>query len=133
VRVDAWTASITIALLVGADVGAQHDRNVVVSAYKYGFRVEGSATPEIHVMLDDLVRITFATEDIPHNFTIDDAPYRIMRRAAPGRPVVFEFRADKAGRFPFKCTLAIDDRCREMQGWLVVEEPRLSPQRRSAS
>jgi heme/copper-type cytochrome/quinol oxidase subunit 2 len=125
-RVDVLAACMTLAVLTGVDLRAQSRRDVVVISYKYGFRVAGSSTPEIHVMLDDLVRVTFSTEDIPHNFTIDDHAYRIMRRAAPGRPVVFEFRADKAGTFPFRCTLAIDDRCKEMRGWLVVEERRPS-------
>jgi hypothetical protein len=35
--------------------------------------------------------------------------------------VTFEFRADKAGAFPFKCTLTADDRCKEMHGTLVVD------------
>jgi heme/copper-type cytochrome/quinol oxidase subunit 2 len=46
--------------------------------------------------------------------------YRIAKRAAPGNPVTFEFRADRAGTFPFYCNLTIDDGCREMRGELVV-------------
>jgi heme/copper-type cytochrome/quinol oxidase subunit 2 len=34
--------------------------------------------------------------------------------------VTFEFRADRAGTFPFYCNLTIDDGCREMRGELVV-------------
>ena len=99
---------------------AQSKKDFAVVAHKYGYRVDGEGA-EIHVNQDDLVRITFSTDDIPHSFTLDDETYRIMRRAEPGKPVMFEFRADKAGRFPFKCTLAADPRCKEMQGWLVVE------------
>jgi heme/copper-type cytochrome/quinol oxidase subunit 2 len=76
------------------------------------------------VRQNDLVRIHFSTEDIPHSFTIEDAPYRIMRRAEPGKPVTFDFRADQAGRFRFFCNLTLEDGCRDMAGTLIVEPAR---------
>ncbi len=75
--------------------------------------------PLIEVRQNDLVKITLEAEDIPHSFTIDE-PYRIAKRAAPGHPIVFEFRADKVGSFEFYCSLKIDDGCRTMKGQLVV-------------
>jgi heme/copper-type cytochrome/quinol oxidase subunit 2 len=107
--------------VAGASPWAQSKKDFSVSAHKYGFKVSGSDRAEIRVKQDDLVRITFSTEDIPHSFTITEDPYRIMRRAEPGRPVTFDFRADKPGSFPFRCTLTVDDRCKEMQGMLIVE------------
>jgi cytochrome c oxidase subunit 2 len=89
------------------------ERNVTVSAHKYAF-----SPGLIEVSQDDLVRITFTTADIPHSFTIDK--YRIAKRVEPGRTVVFEFRADQPGRFPIYCNLAIDEKCKEMHGELVV-------------
>jgi cytochrome c oxidase subunit 2 len=89
------------------------ERSVTVSARKYAF-----SPAVIEVNQDDLVRITFTTADIPHSFTIDR--YRIAKRVEPGRTVVFEFRADQPGRFPIYCNLAIDERCKEMHGELVV-------------
>jgi heme/copper-type cytochrome/quinol oxidase subunit 2 len=89
------------------------ERNFSVSAHKYAF-----APAVIEVNQDDLVRITFTASDIPHSFTIDQ--YRIAKRVEPGKSVVFEFRADQAGRFPIYCNLAADERCREMRGELVV-------------
>jgi len=112
------------AFLASARPWAQSKKDFSVSAHKYGYKVEGSDKPEIRVQKDDLVRITFSTDDIPHSFTIGEDPYRIMRRAEPGKSVTFEFRADKSGTFPFKCTLTADDRCKEMQGLLVVEDGR---------
>jgi hypothetical protein len=35
--------------------------------------------------------------------------------------VVFEFRADQAGTHRFYCNLSQDDRCRRMEGQLVVK------------
>jgi heme/copper-type cytochrome/quinol oxidase subunit 2 len=84
-----------------------------VSAHKYDF-----SPARIEVQQDDLVRITLTTQDIPHSFTVDK--YRIAKRVEPGKTVVFEFRADQAGRFPIYCNLSIDEKCREMHGELVV-------------
>jgi heme/copper-type cytochrome/quinol oxidase subunit 2 len=112
-----------LAMLASVTTGAQNRREFSVTAKKYAFAVSGSATPEIRVQQDDLVHITFSTDDIPHSFTTveSDSHYRINRRAEPGKPVSFDFRADKPGKFPIKCTLAIDDRCHEMEAWLIVE------------
>ena len=90
------------------------ERKFTVSAHKYAF------TPaRLEVQQDDLVRVTFSTSDIPHSFTIDK--YRIAKRVEPGKPVVFEFRADQPGRFPIYCNLTTDEGCRKMVGELVVE------------
>jgi cytochrome c oxidase subunit 2 len=72
----------------------------------------------IEVQKDDLVKITFSARDIAHSFTIDQ--YRIAKRAAAGQSVTFEFRADQPGTFRFYCNLTTDDRCRKMEGELVV-------------
>jgi heme/copper-type cytochrome/quinol oxidase subunit 2 len=106
---------------VTATVGlvAQSKRDVGVTAVKYQFRITGSDRAEIQVAQDDLVRITLSSEDIPHSFTLPD--YRIQKRVEPGRDVTFEFRAEKAGRFEFHCSLTTDN-CRErgMVGVLIV-------------
>jgi heme/copper-type cytochrome/quinol oxidase subunit 2 len=117
-------ATLLFAVAAAVATAAQNRREFAVSAHKYAFKVADASTPDIRVRQDDLVGITFSVEDIPHSFTINDDHYRIMRRAEPGKPVRFEFRADKAGRFEFKCTLTIDDRCKEMSGWLTVEGKR---------
>jgi heme/copper-type cytochrome/quinol oxidase subunit 2 len=72
----------------------------------------------LEVQKNDLVKISFTAADIPHSFTIDE--YRISKRAGTGHSVVFEFRADRAGTFPFYCNLTQDDGCRKMRGELVV-------------
>jgi plastocyanin len=89
-------------------------REITVVGNQYAF-----SPARIEVQKDDLVRITFTAQDLPHSFTID-TPYRISKRAANGQSVVFEFRADEAGRFTFYCNLTQDERCRQMKGELVV-------------
>jgi heme/copper-type cytochrome/quinol oxidase subunit 2 len=130
-RLSLPAAGLLIAIAAGPGLRAQSKKDFAVSAHRYGYTVQGSTTPEIRVTQDDLVRITFSSDDIPHSFTLEDETYRIMRRAELGRPVIFEFRADKVGRFPFRCTLTIDDRCQEMEGWLIVEAKKETPRARS--
>ena len=111
-------------VLVGAAAGgallAQSQREFSVSARKYAFSVAGNGAAEIRVTQDDNVVVTFSAEDIAHSFTIDDDHYRISRRAEPGKPANFRFRADKAGEFTITCSLQIDDKCRGMRARLVV-------------
>ena len=103
---------------------AQTRRDFDVVARKYAFSVSGSDRSEIRVGQNDLVHVNFSTDDIPHSFTIEDhgsSHYRIMRRAEAGKPVKFDFRADSPGRFRFYCSLTIDEKCKGMQGTLVVD------------
>ena len=89
-------------------------REITVSGDQYAF-----SPARIEVQKDDLVQIKFTAKDIAHSFTVD-VPYRISKRAGAGQSVIFEFRADEAGRFPFYCNLTQDDRCKQMKGELVV-------------
>ena len=86
----------------------------IVSAHRYAFE-----PARIEVNQDDLVKIELRTADIAHSLTIDE--YRIAKRVGPGQPVTFEFRADRAGTFPFYCNLQVEDGCRQMRGVLVVK------------
>jgi heme/copper-type cytochrome/quinol oxidase subunit 2 len=112
-------ACVAAGLLAGAFV-----RNPIVRAQGTAreFTVSGDhftfAPLRIEVQKDDLVKITFTARDIAHSFTIDN--YRIAKRAAAGQSVTFEFRADQVGTHRFYCNLTQDDRCRRMEGQLIV-------------
>ena len=86
------------------------------------FTIDGDrfafAPARLEVNKDDVVKITFTAKDIAHSFTIDN--YRIAKRAAAGQTVTFEFRADQPGNHRFYCNLTTDDRCKRMEGTLVV-------------
>jgi heme/copper-type cytochrome/quinol oxidase subunit 2 len=113
-------AAIALLVVAGTALMAQARRDFTVSARRYSYTVNDRDQAEIRVSQDDIVRVTFSAEDIPHSFTIDE--YRISRRAEPGKPVTFEFHANQAGEFLIYCNLAIDERCRrELHGRLVVE------------
>jgi heme/copper-type cytochrome/quinol oxidase subunit 2 len=88
-------------------------REFSVNGENYAF-----SPARLEVQKDDLVKITFTAADIAHSFTMDG--YRISKRAGAKQSVVFEFRADQAGTFPFYCNLTQDSKCRDMKGELVV-------------
>lgn len=96
---------------------AQGLQSVSLIARRYAF------TPSrIEVDEGNLVKIELRTEDIAHSFTID--AYRLSKRIGPDQPVSLEFRAERAGTFPFYCNLQIDDGCRRMRGELIVRPRR---------
>jgi heme/copper-type cytochrome/quinol oxidase subunit 2 len=109
-----------LVVCAAASVVAQARRDFTVSARKYAYTVSDSTAPEIRVHKDDMVTITFSTDDIPHTFTIADDHYRIDRRVERGKPVTFRFLAATAGEFEIRCTLTADDRCKDMKGKLIV-------------
>lgn len=116
------TALTALALRPTWLLGAARDqgptaRPFAVTAIRYRFDPS-----RIEVNQDDLVTVELSTEDIAHSMTIDT--YRISKRVTPGHPITFEFRADRAGSFPYYCNLQIDDGCRQMRGELVVKAPK---------
>jgi heme/copper-type cytochrome/quinol oxidase subunit 2 len=118
-----WWLAAALCLSVGVASAAvaQGKPEVQVAARKYTYVITGANEPVIRVKQDDLVSITLTAEDIAHSFTVSDDHYRIDRRAEPGKPVTFRFRADKVGTFEIRCTLTLDERClREMRGRLIV-------------
>ena len=111
--------SVLLALFAAAAIQDQGPtaKPFGVSAHRYAFE-----PARIEVNQDDLVKIELRTDDIAHSLTIDE--YRIAKRVGPGLPVTFEFRADRAGSFPFYCNLQVEDGCRQMRGVLVVKPRR---------
>jgi nitrous-oxide reductase len=109
------TATLLALVLSSSRLNAQEEsrREVSVSARHNGFN---PARVEVHQ--DDLIKVTFTAEDAPHSFNIDE--YRIAKRARPGHPAIFEFRADRAGKFPYYCTLTATSGPHEIKGELVV-------------
>jgi heme/copper-type cytochrome/quinol oxidase subunit 2 len=110
-RIAAAPATVGAAPAAGAGQDTSAPRTVVARKFEF-------VPPVIEVQQNDLVKIKFETEDIPHSFTLDE--YRIAKRAAPGHPSVFEFRADKTGTFTFYCNLSLDEGCKKMRGQLIV-------------
>lgn len=104
--------ALCVATLSGQD-RAPNRREVSLVARDYTFIPD-----RIEVTQDDLVRITLTSERHATSFAID--AYRILKRAGADQTIVFEFRADQTGEFPFYCSLTSAPRCKDMKGVLVV-------------
>jgi heme/copper-type cytochrome/quinol oxidase subunit 2 len=97
--------------LVAQDSPNRREFTIVAKDFHY--------TPtRIEVTQDDLVKLTLRSEDIAHTFTIDE--YRIIKRVPAGGSTTFEFRADRAGTFPFYCNLTSEAGHQMMRGELFV-------------
>lgn len=105
--------ALATAVTVAAQDRAPNRREVTLTARDYQF-----IPNRIEVTQDDLVRISFTSEKRPISFAVD--AYRILKRAGADQTIVFEFRADQVGTFPFYCSLTSDAQCKDMRGTLVV-------------
>ncbi|HEY8549772.1 MAG TPA: cupredoxin domain-containing protein [Vicinamibacterales bacterium] len=84
-------------------------------------RDAGYEPSRIEVRQNEIVAIELIAESRPHTFTIDE--YRIAKRARPGAPVRFEFRADRVGTFVYYCRLTgSDGEAHDLRGELVVRK-----------
>ena len=113
VAVLGWRTLRPAAGYTAAPGQGQAPKTLSVTARRYTF-----SPARLEVTQGDIVTIELRTEDIAHSLTID--AYRVSKRVNPGQPVLFEFRADQAGTFPFYCNLQTEDGCRQMRGQLVV-------------
>jgi heme/copper-type cytochrome/quinol oxidase subunit 2 len=92
---------------------APNRREFDLTASNYRF------TPDrVEVKQDELVKLTVRSTDVAYSVTIDE--YRVSKRVPAGGEVTFEFRADRAGEFPFYSNLTSDSRHSTMKGQLVV-------------
>jgi heme/copper-type cytochrome/quinol oxidase subunit 2 len=114
VRCALFAISIVCAAAVcAAQDQAPNRRDVTVVARDHHFIPD-----TIAVVQDDLVRISLTSEGRPTSFAVD--AYRILKRAGADKTIVFEFRADQVGTFPFYCSLTSDPLCKDMKGTLTV-------------
>jgi heme/copper-type cytochrome/quinol oxidase subunit 2 len=113
----AWAGVIlvtgpSVRRLFGQDQ-APNRRELTITAKDFHYLPE-----RIEVTQDDLVKLTVRSEDLAHSFTIDE--YRIVKRVPAGGATSFEFRADRAGSFPFYCNLTSEPGHAMMRGQFVV-------------
>jgi heme/copper-type cytochrome/quinol oxidase subunit 2 len=106
-------AGCLVAVRLFAQDQPPNRREFTVTARDYRF-----SPSRIEVAKDDLVKLTVQSEDVAYSLTID--AYRLSRRIPAGGSAVIEFRADRAGSFPFYSNLTSDSRHGQMRGELVV-------------
>ena len=92
---------------------APNRREFTIQASEYRFSPD-----RLEVTQDDLVKLTVQSGDVAYSFTIDE--YRLARRIPAGGSTTIEFRADRAGSFPYYSNMTNDGRHSSMRGELVV-------------
>lgn len=90
-------------------------RRIEVAATSFEFDPD-----EITVTAGEDVAIVLSSDDLLHDFTIDDIDVHVA--ADRGETAEGGLRADEAGEYTFYCTVA-GHREAGMEGTLVVEEP----------
>lgn len=88
---------------------------IQVTAKKYSF----SPNP-IRVKKGEHVRLIITATDRDHGFKLE--AFNIEQKLKKGVPTTVEFTADKAGTFPFKCSVHCGLGHSGMKGTLIVEE-----------
>lgn len=115
-RLTAFVALAIIAACASAAAQEGTRREVTVKVTDAGFE-----PARIEVRQNELVQVTVVSEVEPHAFTLD--AYRVAKRATPGRPSTFEFRADRVGAFAFYCALtSANGRAHDGRGELRVNK-----------
>jgi plastocyanin len=93
---------------------AEGARRIEVTARSFEFDPD-----EITVTAGEDVAIVLTSEDLLHDFTIDDLDAHVA--ADPDETAEGGLRADEPGRYTFYCTVA-GHRAAGMEGTLIVEE-----------
>ena len=75
---------------------------------------------EIRVKKGDKVVLIIKSLDVKHGFSLSE--FGIDAKLEPGKETRIEFQADKAGSFPFRCSVFCGQGHSEMTGALIVEE-----------
>jgi len=86
-----------------------------VTSRKYEF-----SPSSLHVKKGDHIRLVIVAVDHDHGFRLDE--FHINTKIEKGKTVRVEFRVDKAGTFPFRCSNFCGLGHGGMKGTLVVEE-----------
>lgn len=106
--------TFALALSAPAQDAVPGASEVKMTAKKYVF------TPDtITVKKGDHVRLLITALDHAHGFKID--AFHIDKKLPKGEEVTVEFTADRAGTFPFECSVFCGMGHRKMKGELIVE------------
>jgi len=109
-------------LLLGSNALAQDAGNagagaqeIEMTAKKYEFNPD-----VIKVKKGDHVKLVITASDRDHGIKIET--FKINQRLKKGVPTTVEFTADKAGEYPFECSVICGFGHHKMKGKIIVEE-----------
>jgi heme/copper-type cytochrome/quinol oxidase subunit 2 len=84
--------------------------------------------PSIEVSKGDQVILKLRSADVTHGFSLKAFGIYVAQGIQPGRTVYVSFKADKIGRFIFRCTVFCGDIHQHMQGTLIVSDEPSRPE-----
>src|SRR3982751_304562 len=82
----------------------------------------GSEINELHVPMNRPVKLTMASEDVIHSFSLP--AFRVRHDVVPGHYQTLWFTANKPGRYRLFCTEYCGLQHSDMVGWVTVMEER---------
>ena len=97
---------------VRAAIPAPHELQIAAKKYEFNPSV-------ITVKKDEHVRLIITASDHDHGFKLD--AFKMNQRLKKGEPATVDFIADKAGEFPFQCSVVCGLGHHKMKGKVVVE------------
>ena len=100
---------------------------VHLQQFSYGFNPSSFTVKKgdrVRIILTNIDRETGLTKDPApvHGFIINEYGLQTNFGVPQGKSVVFEFTADKAGKFAYYCSYFCGPLHLEMRGWMTVEE-----------
>src|SRR5579859_2268084 len=93
------------------DSTAPHEIQMTAKKYEFNPTV-------ITVKKGEHVKLVITATDRDHGFKLD--AFKINEHLTKGEPATVEFTADKAGEFPFQCSVICGLGHRRMKGKLIV-------------
>lgn len=97
----------------GGPASAAHEIQMTAKKYEFNPSV-------VTVKKGERVKLIITATDRDHGFKLD--AFKINQHLKKGEPATVEFTADKAGEFPFECSVICGLGHHRMKGKLVVEE-----------
>jgi plastocyanin len=95
-------------------------KNFTLVGDRFRFFLEGAESPTLTVNQGDTVRIVLTSNDMPHDWVVDEFSVRTPQ-VLKGEPAVsVEFVATKKGTFEYYCSVG-QHRANGMKGTLVVQ------------
>ena len=107
-------ASVSATVAASASVAAATVKEFTLTAKQFEF-----SPSTITVKKGDKVRLKVTAMDTVHGFSLPD--FNTEGQLNPGKETVFEFTADKAGDFTWRCSLYCGNGHGQMSGHLIVE------------
>lgn len=112
-----------VSAYVDMRIAPQNAYEIQVTAQKWNWSFtypDGTVSPDLHVPVDQQVRLIMRSEDVLHSFYVP--AFRVKMDVVPGRYTTAWFEANQAGNFQIFCTEYCGTKHSGMLAQVVVHE-----------